>query len=60
LGAKVAIKGKEKPILMHKTEGPFPFAIGEEIPRIYLEHWPADYEKWRKKTFIFEYTRDAV
>lgn len=62
LGAKVAIKGKdsEKPILMHKTEGPFDFAIGEEIPRIYLEHWPVDYEKWQKKTFIFEYARDAV
>ena len=62
LGAKVAVKGNdsEKPILMHKTEGPFDFAIGEEIPRIYLEHWPADYEKWKKKTFIFEYARDAV
>lgn len=58
LGAKVAVKGKEKPILMHKTEGPFDFAIGEETPRIYLEHWPVDYT--RKKTFIFEYSRDAV
>ena len=58
LGAKVAIKGKEKPILMHKTEGPFDFAIGEETPRIYLEHWPVDYTQ--KKTFIFEYARDAV
>lgn len=62
LGAKVVVKGNdsEKPILMHKTEGPFDFAIGEETPRIYLEHWPADYEKWKKKTFIFEYARDAV
>ena len=60
LGAKVAIKGKEKPILMHKTEGPFDFAIGEATPRIYLEHWPVDYEKQKKKTFIFEYARDAV
>ena len=58
LGAKAAIKGKEKPILMHKTEGPFDFAIGEEIPRIYLEHWPVNYTQ--KKTFIFEYARDAV
>ena len=58
LGAKVAVKGKEKPILMHKTEGPFDFAIGEETPRIYLEHWPVDYTQ--KKTFIFEYARDAV
>lgn len=58
LGAKVAIKGKEKPILMHKTEGPFDFDIGTEIPRIYLEHWPVNYIQ--KKTFIFEYDRDAV
>ena len=58
LGAKAVIKGKEKPILMHKTEGPFDFAIGEETPRIYLEHWPVDYTQ--KKTFIFEYARDAV
>ena len=58
LGAKVAIKGKEKPILIHKTEGPFDFAIGEETPRIYLEHWPVDYTQ--KKTFIFEYARNAV
>lgn len=58
LGAKVAIKGKEKPILMHKTEGPFDFPIGEERPRIYLEHWPVDVNQ--KKTFIFEYARDAI
>jgi hypothetical protein len=58
LGAKVATKGIEKPILMHKTEGPFDFALGEEVPRVYLEHWPVD--ATRKKTFIFEYARDAV
>ena len=58
LGAKVAIKGKEKPILMHKTEGPFDFPIGEERPRVYLEHWPVDVNQ--KKTFIFEYARDAI
>lgn len=55
LGAKVAIKGKEKPILMHKTEGPMePLDTG----LIYLEHWPV--EPNEKKTFIFEYARDAV
>ena len=58
LGAKVATKGIEKPILMHKTEGPFDFPLGEEVPRVYLEHWPVD--ATRKKTFIFEYARDAV
>ena len=58
LGAKVALKGKEKPILMHKTEGPFDFPIGEERPRVYLEHWPVDVNQ--KKTFIFEYARDAI
>jgi len=55
LGAKVATKGKEKPILMHKTEGPMkPLDTG----LIYLEHWPV--EPNEKKTFIFEYARDAV
>lgn len=58
LGAKVAQKGKQKSILIHKKEGPFDFSIGETIPRIYLEHWPV--ESNIKKTFIFEYERDAV
>lgn len=58
LGAKAVLKGIDKPILMHKTEGPFDFPIGEERPRIYLEHWPVDVNQ--KKTFIFEYTRDAI
>ena len=58
LGAKVAIKGTEKPILIHKKEGPFQFDIGETVPRIYLEHWPVDSSV--KKTFIFDYDRDSV
>ena len=58
LGAKAALKGIDKPILMHKTEGPFDFPIGEERPRIYLEHWPVGVNQ--KKTFIFEYARDAI
>ena len=55
LGAKAAIKGKEKPILMHKTEGPLePTDQG----LIYLEHWPV--ENVKKKTFIFDYAYNAV
>lgn len=55
LGAKVATKGVEKPILMHKTEGPRQLQAGQQFP---IEHMPVDYK--RKKTFIFEYARDAV
>ena len=58
LGTKVAVKGTEKPILIHKKEGPFQFDIGETVPRIYLEHWPVDSSV--KKTFIFDYDRDSV
>lgn len=58
LGAKVAQKGIEKPILMHKKEGPFSFDIGTTIPRIDIEHWPVDSNI--KKTFIFDYQRDSV
>ena len=59
LGAKVALKGgKEKPILMHKTEGPFQFDIGDTEPIITIEHKPV--ESNLKKTFIFDYERDAI
>lgn len=58
LGAKVAQKGVEKPILIHKKEGPFDFDIGTTVPRIQLQHWPVDYRE--KKTFIFDFDRDAV
>ena len=57
LGAKVALKGVDKPILMHKTEGPLSFDIGAE-PIIELQHMPVPAN--RKKTFIFEFDRDAV
>ena len=57
LGAKVALKGIDKPILMHKTEGPFVFNIGDE-PIISLQHMPVPANI--KKTFIFEFERDAV
>ncbi len=58
LGAKVAIKGAEKPILMHMKEGPFQFDIGTERPLVYLKHWPVNTEV--KKTFIFDFDRNAV
>lgn len=55
LGAKVAVKGIDKPILMHKTEGPFD---PSDTGLIYLENWPVNSSE--KKTFIFDYARDAV
>ena len=55
LGAKVALKGVDKPILMHKTEGPMEI---NDQHQLFLEHWPVGNE--RKKTFIFDYARDAV
>lgn len=55
LGARVAIKGVDKPILMHKKEGPM--EINEEH-QLFLEHWPV--ENNRKKTFIFDFARDSV
>ena len=55
LGAKVALKGVDKPILMHKTEGPMEI---NDQHQLFLEHWPV--ENNRKKTFIFDYARDAV
>ena len=55
LGAKVALKGGSKPILMHKTEGPMEI---NDQHQLFLEHWPVGNE--RKKTFIFDYARDAV
>ena len=59
LGAKVATKGsEEKPIYIHKTEGPFKFDIGDTEPIIKLEHKPVDTKI--KKTFIFDYERDAI
>ena len=55
LGAKVAQKGIQKPILMHKVEGPFNI---DDDRIIELEHKPVD--PLTKKTFIFDYERDAV
>lgn len=55
LGAKVALKGVEEPILMHKVEGPMEI---NDKHRLYLEYWPVNNIK--KKTFIFDYARDAV
>ena len=55
LGAKVALKGKEKPIFMHKKEGPMEI---NDQHQLYLQHWPVP--NTDKKTFIFEYARDAV
>lgn len=55
LGAKVTQKGIEKPILMHKAEGPMEI---NDQHQLLIEHWPV--ENYQKKTFIFEFERDSV
>lgn len=58
LSANVTQNKIEEPILARKKEGPFSFAIGETRPIIEIEHWPVPSD--RKKTFIFEYSRDVA
>lgn len=57
LGAKVALKGKNEDILMHKTEM-HEFDISDTVPKIYLQHEPVKYPE--KKTFIFQFEHDAI
>lgn len=55
LGAKVAQKGIDKPILIHKKEGPYEL---NDQHRLFLENWPV--EPTEKKTFIFDYAWKAI
>lgn len=54
LSSEVATRGKNESLYIHKKEGPTSLING----RIFLQHWPVTNDK--KKTFIFEYNRDAV
>jgi hypothetical protein len=62
LSAAVTEPAQEKKLLVPKREGPFKLFEHENEPerdhRIFLEHDPVDYTK--KKTFIFEYSRDVA
>ena len=53
--ANVVQKTKEDTVLVNKREGP---RMLTDKGRFYLEKWPVDYTK--KKTFIFEYSRDVA
>ena len=55
LSAKVTSEEEESPLYIHMKEGPFPLDANGCIT---LKHWPVDASI--KKTFIFEYARDAV
>ena len=55
LSANVTERKEDEPLYVHKREGPFSI---NESRKVYLEHWPVDTDI--KKTFIFDYMRDAV
>ena len=56
MSANVASGGsKEKPLYINMKEGPLSFSMDNIV---ILKHWPIDYPK--KKTFIFDYDRDAI
>jgi len=54
LSSEVAARIDAEPMYIHKKEGPVSLKNGRLFPR----HWPVTNDK--RKTFIFEYTRDAV
>lgn len=54
LSANVAAKEQNKPLYINKREGPFSLTNGH----IDLQHRPVDSDI--KKTFIFDYDRDAI
>ena len=55
LSADVVAKEKDKPLYVHKIEGPFKVAPDRYIC---LQHWPVASNI--RKTFIFDYDRNAV
>lgn len=54
LSSEVAARTDAEPMYIHKKEGPVSLKNG----RLFPQHWPVTNDK--RKTFIFEYTRDAV
>ena len=55
LSANVASRKENKPLYIHMKEGPKPCSFNNVFD---LKHWPTLYPE--KKTFIFEYERDAI
>ena len=53
--AKVSTPEKEEPLIVPKREGPMNLLADSTL---YLEYWPVSVDK--KKTFIYEYDRNAV
>ena len=54
LSSEVAARAENEPLYIHKKEGPVLLKNGN----LYPEFWPVGNDK--RKTFIFEYARDAV
>ena len=55
LSANVGSESPDKPLYIPMKEGPFEV---DGNSRVFLKHWPVDSSV--KKTFIFDYDRDAV
>ena len=55
LNANVTSLEKDKPLYVHKQEYPL---VMNDKGEVYLQHWPV--ENNIRKTFIFDYARDAV
>ena len=59
LGANVVSEQDKTPLYIHMTEGPLETTLGDNgKPYIDLKHHPVDTSI--KKTFIFDYERDAI
>lgn len=59
LGANVVSEQDKTPLYIHMTEGPLETTLGENgKPYVDLKHHPVDTNI--KKTFIFDYERDAI
>ena len=55
LSSNVLAKEQDKPLYIHKIEGPFKVGANRHL---YLQHWPVSSDI--RKTFIFDYDRNAV
>lgn len=55
LSANVISEQDKDPLYIHMKEGPKPCSFSNVLD---LKHWPVEYPT--KKTFIFEYDRDAI
>jgi hypothetical protein len=59
LSANVTAQKEDEPLYIHMKEGPFSLTNGENNQKyVYVKHWPVEYPL--KKTFIFDYDRDAI